>query len=70
MKNDGGPAFPMGDNPLLERGRGMTLRDFFAAHLAHGQLGSASQNTLQISYEEVARNAYGIADAMLAERIK
>ncbi len=68
MKNDGGPAFP--GFPATNVPSGMTLRDYFAAHLAHGQLGSSAQNTLHISYEEVARNAYGIADAMLAERAK
>ena len=84
---DGGPAFPQ---PLYDAEgyesnliRGMTLRDYFAAHLAAAELASAGANedaaraladaaaqhgmTIEC---RMAHNAYAIADAMLAERKK
>lgn len=67
---DGGPAFPIADWKIdLKTGAfthaGMSLRDYFAARLAHGQISSGHPD---VSYEEIARNAYGIADAMLKVR--
>ena len=51
---------------------GLTLRDYFAAHLAHGQIESNryGKDDYEESLREIARNAYKIADAMLAEREK
>jgi hypothetical protein len=51
------------DGSIIQEGsRGMSLRDYFAAHALNG--------ILQDSYvpEFVAERAYAIADAMLRER--
>jgi len=66
--NDGGPAFP------ARTSNGLTLRDYFAASafgfLAHVQFarGTGPQEIGPI--ENIAKTAYQIADAMLAERAK
>ena len=78
-KNDGGPAFPAdylvmkNKDPDLcfRREGGMTLRDYFAAHaLAHIDavaVAKISEPKSEIPIN-LARMAYGIADAMIAER--
>ena len=69
-KKDGGPAFPVAP------GLGMTLRDWFA-----GQALAASYKLVVKEYSSIcdddeqfwewaAKDAYGIADAMIAEREK
>jgi hypothetical protein len=66
MKDTGGPAFP---TMLYEHGGesdGMTLRDYFAAKAMQGLLASTKTNSAQV----IAKDAYIIADAMLAERNK
>lgn len=69
---DGGQAFPCLDNPgsgeLYCRDAGMTLRDFFAAHIAGGM--AAFSGTAGVSYGplEIAGRSYEVADAMLAAR--
>jgi hypothetical protein len=68
--NDGGPAFPQyGPSPMaydrtLSQG-GMSLRDWFAAHAL-----PIAANTSNRSAPDIAKRAYYIADAMLAEREK
>jgi hypothetical protein len=57
----GGPAFP-GSNNVHQSG--MTLRDYFAA------AGMAQLARMNAPPNSVARWAYEIADAMLAERDK
>ena len=78
-KPDGGPAFPrahvpatvtdMGNwqhhTPFVPAQDGMTLRDYFAAAALSGALYDASINAA-----DLAKDAYGIADAMLAARDK
>jgi hypothetical protein len=59
--NDGGHAFPQ---PLELIGRGMSLRDFFAAAALQGFLASG------LTASVVAVDAYRMADAMLATREK
>lgn len=79
--DDGGPAYPNTiENQLGEHGRkGMSLRDYFAAKAMQGML--ADRDTILIFTEEcqkemigpevgMATAAYGMADAMLAERNK
>lgn len=64
-KDTGGPAFPesCGDQIIP----GMTLRDWFAGQYLNGLAGNeASCGT----NEEWAKEAYIVADAMLAERSK
>lgn len=56
---DGGPAFPASDGGDCYY-KGMSLRDWFA--------GRALRVVSGKSYEELATNAYKLADAMLAAR--
>ena len=49
----------------------MTLRDYFAAAAVSGVLPTYSAGKYGIDViQNIARTAYGIADAMLAERAK
>jgi hypothetical protein len=65
-KLDGGPAFPR-DNAGDYTGQdGMSLRDWFAGQALTGTLAAGAQD-----FEaggKIAREAYVIADAMLATR--
>lgn len=64
--NNGGPVFPIEDCASLQF-HGMTLRDYFAAKAMQGML--ANQHPYQASDEHMfARDAYTVADAMLAAR--
>lgn len=63
--DDGGPAFPVGDqstHPLLT---GMSLRDYFAAAALTGLLNSAKQGFNPEYYVEQANL---VADTMLSAR--
>lgn len=62
-KNDGGQAFPGWDND-----EGMTLRDYFAGQVIGGICASGPSKAF--SNEYLVKDAYKIADAMLAEREK
>ncbi len=72
----GGPAFPSESAEL--HFKGMTLRDYFAAKALQGLLteyANPSYGTDREPYrhghdEFLAKSAYGLADAMLAERDK
>ena len=73
MKPDGGPAFPLehvryeqGDGLVMNRAEmdGMTLRDYFAARCITSTLNRVEK------VETIAKWAYELADAMLAERAK
>lgn len=67
--NDGGPAFPGPDQTecTVDIHEGMTLRDYFAAKAMQGLL--AVGNPYAQSDEHMfARDAYVLADAMLAAR--
>lgn len=57
---EGGPAFPYSFYP------GMTLRDWFAGQALAGMLGCPLQP--QSGPDMYARDAYAMADAMLAAR--
>lgn len=72
-KNDGGPAFPTSYEVRI-RGiievhyaDGMTLRDYFAAKAMNGL---CSYSEYSGSKGSIAKYAYELADAMLAEREK
>ena len=81
-KTNGGPAFPtdyvkhvqqeVGNYvAITEHSPGMTLRDYFAAKAMQGMAaGDEAQGVVfQASYLElISRQAYQIADAMLAAR--
>jgi len=60
-------ALPQTDKPMRED---MSLRDYFAAHVAQGM--AAFSGTAGISYgpHEIAGRSYQIADAMLEHRGK
>jgi hypothetical protein len=76
--NDGGPAFPISDLSKTQF-TGISLRDHIAINALHGIL-SIMKDWDLLSYgdyspeedtpkKEIARVAYEIADAMIAERI-
>jgi hypothetical protein len=70
--NDGGPAFPHPgfhgiDGKFVDvPHQGMTLRDWFAGMALQGFAAHPGNNDW--TRQEVARDSYGWADAMLAER--
>ncbi len=68
-KTEGGPAFPV-ESGILNKG--MTLRDYFAAHvlsvLPEQTAYNMEPNETKSAF--VARKAYEFADAMLKERSK
>ena len=63
-KDNGGPAFPNPINPE-DLGRGMTLRDYFAANALAALI--VSSDDLE-DREAAAGKAYFYADAMLKAR--
>jgi hypothetical protein len=65
-RNDGGPAFPSGENGIYAMRSGMTLRDWFAGQVLAGLLADGDFH----SADGAAACAYEYADAMLAERDK
>jgi hypothetical protein len=69
-QDDGGPAFPfvMPDPSTYHTEQGMSLRDYFAAQSINGVIVTSIHQQLTIKPEDVALNAYRIADAMIAER--
>jgi hypothetical protein len=72
-KDTGGPAFPtlgeVGETADVELlGKGMTLRDYFAASAMQGML--AENGGGAFCNAELAHFAYNLADEMLAEREK
>ena len=60
------PAFPQPINPA-EQGRGMTLRDYFAARALQALL-SDSDWRQDMDIKDTALAAYKTADAMMKER--
>jgi hypothetical protein len=69
MKDTGGPAFPFWcDSNGMANFQGMTLRDYFAAMAMQAYLRWPEASTHGEAL--IADCAYGMADAMLAERSK
>lgn len=69
----GGYAFPHLRNDTDDSRAGMTLRDWFAGHALAGVLSfttGAPDGCLQMEPKKAAREAYAMADAMIAERNK
>ena len=72
--NDGGPAFPMGYHPDGNSADhfGMTLRDWFAGQALQGWLASFGPDQVHPVATDiensVAKQAYQMADAMIAAR--
>ena len=73
---DGGPAFPYeehnGDGTLYRDHFGMMLRDYFAAKAMAGFCANPAHAMLDgpDQFAESAKEAYAIADALIAERAK
>ncbi|MDH0287703.1 hypothetical protein N7414_01140 [Pseudomonas sp. GD04087] len=68
--NDGGPAFPIPgwkDDPDFN---GMTLRDYFAGKVVQGFMAGYYSNPESCGWsnEDIAKEGYKLADAMLAAR--
>lgn len=70
-KNDGGPAYPQ-DRESGAYGRGMSLRDWFAGRVIPQIWAEDCANVDDegMTLDEMAHEAYRMADAMLAERDK
>ena len=66
VKDNGGLAFPIGSGDLRDP-CGMTLRDYFAGQAIIGILSDPGGPSMP---GFASRDAYRIADAMLAERNK
>jgi hypothetical protein len=68
MNNTGGPAFPSAAFEQHEY-TGMTLRDYFAAKAMQGYAQYSAANSKSVfSDQQLAEDAYLIADAMLKAR--
>jgi hypothetical protein len=71
---DGGPAFPMpmtmmtSEHIANEPEFGMTLRDYFAAKAMQSITSVLHSGIRPVDLGAMARDAYGIADAMLNAR--
>jgi hypothetical protein len=59
---DNTPAFPAPHFDLAENEHGLTMRDYFAAKAMQSMLNGST------SYENVAKYAYKMADAMMKAR--
>lgn len=76
-KPDGGPAFPITQvnpekwggvhYPGMKGKEGMSLRDWFAGMLLKSGVGLPDQPTAKTA-EDVAKQCYAMADAMIKER--
>ncbi len=76
-KDTGGPAFPVSyDHDTFQPSHvdeakqlmsGMNLRDYFAAKAMQA---SRSRQSQYVSWDDLAKDSYEIADAMLAARVK
>jgi len=83
--NNGGPAFPlqheklfikdhMVQNEVVEGAKGMSLRDYFAAHAMQGLLAGNAQDEMMEGLDGLSpkavlvAHAYEFADAMLEEK--
>lgn len=73
MTDDGGPAFPRTANDSDRRSDiysevGMSLRDYFAAACITGLLAADVGEDQWHTYEAMCRQAYNLADDMIAAR--
>jgi hypothetical protein len=65
------PAFPLHNHGVQTLGMhisGMTLRDYFATHAMQGLLAGLLAYGHDIMWDEIAKDAYRQADAMLKAR--
>lgn len=69
--DNGGPAFPTPQDEFGKNSPSMSLRDYFAGQALMSLPHLCAHDTLMdgITFEQhVAKNAYALADAMLAAR--
>ena len=67
--NDGGPAFPVGVPIEFQVfNEGMSFRDWSAVQIAAGMAAYSGTCGPGFGPGEIAKRAYEVADAMLAER--
>ena len=68
LNEDGGSAFPATKEPAYF---GMTLRDYFAAKALQGILAGGDEGGFleHEAIDALARQVYGMADAMLRARL-
>jgi hypothetical protein len=75
---DGGSAFPLRqvdfgrgpEDPGLYGMAGMTFRDYYAGQAMVGLIGRVCELTSVTTVEQVVKDSYIFADAMIAERDK
>ncbi len=74
MSNNNAPAFPQASYNMAggyDTKGGMSLRDYFAAKAMQGSMsGEYRDNSCCLIHKQIAKDAYELADAMLAERDK
>lgn len=68
MKVENPPAFPLTDSKTFAND-GMTLRDYFAGQALAGYIANSNDKS-DMSKSDIAADCYGLADAMLKERLK
>lgn len=78
--NDGGPAFPCDARFMHDRNEGIPVRDYFAAKVVAGlcanpggpyqQSNQSGWTLVNCTLDQVAEEAYRLADAMIAARGK
>lgn len=70
--DNGGPAFSRGyfegENMIDEGADGMSLRDYFAAKAMQGMI--SSEAFREMNFDDVAIQAYQLADAMLLAEMR
>ena len=64
------PAFPIRGELHEHQFVGASLRDYFAAKAMQGFVSSYQEGDVTSSFEDVAGDAYDMADAMLKARAK
>lgn len=67
-----GSAFPVLDSPdgsaLYCREAGISIRDYFAAHVAAGMAAFSGTSGLSYGPDDIAGRSYQVADAMIRAR--
>ncbi|MBD1404267.1 hypothetical protein N4Q63_08295 [Leclercia adecarboxylata] len=67
-EKNGGPAFPVAGSEHNYPIEGMTLRDYFAAKAMQALVTSGLNTGAWDDYDDLAKSAWSIADAMLRAR--
>jgi hypothetical protein len=62
------PAFPAMHYDLADNEHGLTLRDYFAAKAMQEFLDEVGSQSDQAWFDQIAKNAYRMADTMMKAR--